>query len=326
MAGGNENSPDLSLAASKSFGPWAIGLTSELFRTDGYIAVPEDLRGTIDTAVNSESASGDLTVQRKFGDRGAVFARGSLFGESRHNGTPLQTNSTTIRELDLGGNWDGQELGAFQLRAYASRQSLNQSFTSIAADRNSESLTRTAGVPAQQVGFSVQWQRSVGTRQQLVAGLEESNTHGQTDEQGYFGRQSHQHFRGRRARSELGRLLRGHRSHYAEWLLTASGRVDHWQNFDAFAPPNPAKAVGAARLAGSQRDLLQPSPGAAAQAHQQCLADRFRLPRIPRADFERTLSRLSRGQCFYGVQSQPSRGTPDRRGRRRHRHRLGISA
>ena len=62
---GNENSPDLSLAVSRSMGPWAIGLTSELFRTDGYIAVPPDLRGAIDTPVNSEDASGDLTVQRK---------------------------------------------------------------------------------------------------------------------------------------------------------------------------------------------------------------------------------------------------------------------
>ena len=40
---GNENSPDLSLAVSRSMGPWAIGLASELFRTDGYIAVPADL-------------------------------------------------------------------------------------------------------------------------------------------------------------------------------------------------------------------------------------------------------------------------------------------
>ena len=74
---------------------------------------PADLRGAVDTPVNSQDATGDVTVRRKFGDRGSIFVRGSLFGESRHNGTPLQTNSTTIRELDLGGNWDGHELGAF---------------------------------------------------------------------------------------------------------------------------------------------------------------------------------------------------------------------
>ncbi len=98
-------------------GLWSVGIASELFRTDGYIAVPADLRGTVDTPVNSQDATGDVTAQRKFGDRGGIFVRGSVFGESRHNGTPLQTNITTIRELDIGGNWDARELGAFQLHA-----------------------------------------------------------------------------------------------------------------------------------------------------------------------------------------------------------------
>ena len=66
---GNENSPDLSLSASRTMGPWSVGIASELFRSDGYIAVPADLRGAIDTPVNSQDATGDVTVRRKFGDR-----------------------------------------------------------------------------------------------------------------------------------------------------------------------------------------------------------------------------------------------------------------
>ena len=255
---GNENSPDLSLAVSRSMGPWAIGLASELFRTDGYIAVPADLRGTVDTPVNAQDASGDLTVQRKFGDRGAIFARGSLFGESRHNGTPLQTNSTTIRELDLGANWDGQGLGAFTLHAYATRQSLNQSFSSIASDRDSESLTLTQKVPAQQVGFSAQWQHTLGTRQHLVAGLEESDVHGQTDEQGFFGGNPTSTSAGGGREVNWGGFLEDIIRITPGWLLTASGRVDHWQNFDAFAPPNPAKPAGATPLPDRSETFFSP--------------------------------------------------------------------
>ena len=255
---GNENSPDLSVAASKTFGPWAIGLTSELFRTDGYIAVPSDLRGTVDTPVNSQDASGDLTLQRKFGDRGSLFVRGSLFGESRHNGTPLQTNSTTIRELDLGGNWDAHQFGAFQLHAYVTRQSLHQSFSAIAADRNSENLTRTQVVPAQQVGFSVQWQHSVGTHQHLVAGLEEANVHGQTNEQGYFGGNPTSTSAGGGREVNWGAYIEDIIRITPDWLLTASGRVDHWQNFDAFAPPNPALPVGAAPLSDRSETFFSP--------------------------------------------------------------------
>ena len=196
--------------------------------------------------------------ERKFGDRGAVFVRGSLFGESRHNGTPLQTNSTTIRELDLGGNWDGRELGAFELHAYASRQGLNQSFSSIAANRSSESLTRTQDVPAQQVGFSAQWQHALGTHQQLVAGLEESNTHGQTNEQGFFGGNPTTTSQGGGREVNWGAYVEDIIRITPNWLLTASGRVDHWQNFDAFAPPDPAKPVGAAALPDRSETFFSP--------------------------------------------------------------------
>jgi outer membrane receptor protein involved in Fe transport len=255
---GNENSPDLSLAASKKLGPWAVGLASELFRTDGYIAVPADLRGTVDTPVNSQDAVGDVTVQRKFGDRGGIFVRGSVFGESRENGAPLQTNSTTIRELDFHGDWDGHELGIFDLRAYGSRQHLDQSFSSIAADRNSESLTRTQSVPAQQLGFSVLWQHSLGTRQHLVAGLEESDMHGQTNEQGYFGGHPTSTSNGGGREVNWGAFVEDIIRVTPGWLVTAGGRVDHWLNFDAFAPPNPAQPVGAASLPDRSESFFSP--------------------------------------------------------------------
>ena len=258
VAGGNENSPDVSLAASRKMGPWAVGLTSELFRTDGYIAVPTDLRGAVDTPVNSQNAMGDVTVRRQFGDRGAIFARGSVFGESRNNGTPLQTNSTTIRELDLGGNWDGRALGSFELRAYASRQHFDQSFSSISSDRSSESLTRTQSVPAQDVGFSVQWGHTLGTRQHLVAGLEESNIHGQTNEQGYFGGHPTTTSAGGGREVTWGAYLEDIIRVAPDWLLTAGGRVDYWQNFDAFAPPNPAQPVGAAPLPDRSESFFSP--------------------------------------------------------------------
>ena len=245
VAGGNENTADVSLAASKRIGPWAAGLTMGLFRTDGYIAVPVDLRGTVDTPVNSQNATGDVTLQRDWGNRGRVFARGSVLGELRDNGTPLQTNNTTIKELDLGGDWNSQPLGSFVLRAYVSRQNFDQSFSAIAADRNSETLTRTQRVPAQQVGFSVKWSKTVGVHQNFVAGLEEWNIHGQTNELGYSGGQL------RSALSAGGREVNW--GAYGEdiiritsrWLLTLSGRIDRWQNFDAFSATQSHPPVGA---------------------------------------------------------------------------------
>ena len=232
---GNENTPDLSFTGSKRVGRWATSLAGQLFTTDGYVAIPEDLRGRIDTPVDSQHGSGELRVSRAFSDHASVFVRGSLFGEVRDNGTPLQTNNTTIREIAAGGNWASSELGSFDVRGYVGRQNYDQIFSSIATDRDSETITRSQRVPAQRVGFAVQWTRTIGTRQNLVAGLEEWNVHGQTNELGYFqGTLSSSLSTGGRENNwgAFGEDIIGIGPRL---LLTLSGRIDHWQNFEAFS-------------------------------------------------------------------------------------------
>ena len=240
---GNENTPDLSFAGSRQYEGWSGSVAGQLFTTDGYVAIPLDLRGSVDTPVDSEHASGELRVSREFSEHARVYARGSLFGESRDNGTPLQKNNTTIRELALGAQLNSEGWGSFDARGYVSLQSYDQTFSSIASDRNSESLTRSQRVPAQRLGFAIQWAKSVGNRQNLVAGFEEWNVHGQTDELGYF------------QGSLTSTLSNGGRENnwagYGEDIiritsrlsLTASGRIDHWQNFDAFSATQPFPPV-----------------------------------------------------------------------------------
>jgi outer membrane receptor protein involved in Fe transport len=194
-------------------GPWAVGITSELFRTDGYIAVPADLRGAVDAPVNSQDATGD---------------------------------------------WDAFRLGAFELHAYASRQNLDQSFSAIDSDRNGEHLTRTQRVPAQRVGFSVQWRHTLGTRQQLVAGLEESNIHGQTNALGFSGGLPTNASEAGGREATWGGYVEDIVRVTPNWLLTLSGRVDRWQNFDAFAPSQPSQPVGAVPLSDRSESFFSP--------------------------------------------------------------------
>ena len=232
---GNQDTPDLSFLGSHTAGNWAGSIAGDLFRTDGYIDVPLSLRGPVDTRVNSKHATGEAAVERKFGQNGRVFARGSLLGEERQNGTPLTPNRTTIRELDLGADWNSQTLGSFTLRSYMSRQALNQNFSAVAPDRGSETLTREQRVPAQQVGFSAQWARSLGARQNLVAGAEEWNVHGESDEIGFTrGRPSSRLDAGGRE-NNWGAYGEDMISLTRRSLLTLSGRVDRWLNFDAFS-------------------------------------------------------------------------------------------
>jgi outer membrane receptor protein involved in Fe transport len=240
----NENTPELSFMGSHTAGNWAGLLSGELFRTDGYIDVPLSLRGQVDTPVNSRHASGEAEVQRKFGQNASVFARGSLLGEERQNGTPLTPNRTTIRELDLGANWNSQPLGSFTLRSYLSRQVLNQNFSAIAQDRNSETLTREQRVPAQQVGFSAQWTRSLGARQNLVAGAEEWNVHGESDEIGFSKGLPSSRLNAGGRENNWGAYGEDMISLTRTSLLTLSARVDRWLNFHAFSAKLPFSGPG----------------------------------------------------------------------------------
>src|SRR6185312_6644940 len=116
---------------------------------------------------------------------GRAFLEGSMLGESRQNGTVLQENGTTIRQLSTGYDWDSSKAGSFTVRVYGGTENYRQNFTSISADRNTEALTRDQHVPVYQIGGSAQWSRGFG-HHFLVAGTDVRVVDGRTDEIGYF--------------------------------------------------------------------------------------------------------------------------------------------
>src|SRR5437868_4576424 len=148
---GNERTPDLSLWTGTRVGKWDVALASEMFRTDGFVLVPASQRGSVDTAANSRDASVELTLGHQIGAKGRAFARGNFYTEFRHNGTPIQTNDTIMGEGAAGYD---QQFGndSLTVRAYGQVQGYDQRFSSIAPDRDSESLTNLQYVPEQVVG------------------------------------------------------------------------------------------------------------------------------------------------------------------------------
>src|SRR5689334_9467180 len=96
-SGGNESTGAVSLNAGKAWGGFGVELGLQALRTGGYVLVPPDQRGRVDTPAATSDLSGVLTLSAKRG-----FIRLGSFGESRNNGTPLQINDTRITSLDLG--------------------------------------------------------------------------------------------------------------------------------------------------------------------------------------------------------------------------------
>ena len=238
---GNEQTPDLSFWTGTRLQQWDLALASELFRTNGFILVPGSQRGSVDTPANSRDASLELTIGRRIGDKGRVFARGSFYTEFRHNGTPIQTNDTRMGEGALG--YDHQfGNDSFMLRAYGQVQGYDQRFSSVAPDRNSESLTNLQYVPEQVVGGATQWTHLLGKYQTLVAGADLMEVIGASDEQ-LFSLGSHTRNNAAGGRQRILGVFGQDLIRRNNWTLILAARVDDWNNFHASSICTPVEGT-----------------------------------------------------------------------------------
>ena len=243
-SGGNETTGTASLSGGKFWGDFGISFSAQALHTDGYILVPEDQRGRVDTAAGTGDLAGSITLSRRLSSGGRAFLRVGSFGESRRNGTPLQVNDTRITSIDLGTDWSTSHAGGFSVRVYGSDETFNQTFSAIALDRNSESLTNRQRNPSQQMGFAFQWRRPFGDRNLISAGAEGRDVRGHSAETTFNnGRTTAFVDAGGRQRS-LG-LFASDSVRFGSWSFTAGGRVDRWVNNDGFSDRVPVVGIPA---------------------------------------------------------------------------------
>lgn len=228
---GNERTPDLSLWAGTRAGPWDLWSASEMFRTDGYIVVPVWQRGTVDTPANSEDATLDVNVGHKLGN-GVIFGRGNFFTEFRHNGTPIQTNDTRLGQGAIGLDQQFNSNDSLTLRAYGLVLGYNQNFSSVASDRNSESLTDFQHVPEQVEGGAAQWNHTLGVHQTLVGGADLMEVMGASDER-FLSPGSNTRDNASGGRQRILGFFGEDLIHWRSWTVIPAGRVDDWNNFNA---------------------------------------------------------------------------------------------
>ena len=244
VSAGSQTTLDSSLFAGAQFGRWGISMSAADFGTDGYILVDPRERGVVDTPASSRNTALEFTVSRTFGAMDRVFARTSIFGESRHNGTPLQINRTHLRTFAAGGELTRQSAGAFSVRFFGGTEVFDQTFTSVNAPRMAETLTRLQRSPSQHLGFSVQWSRAVGSRQALVAGIEGRSVRGSSDEIGYTaGNPTSLTGAGGNER-DAGFFAQDVIQITPRFLLTVGARFDRWHNFAAQSATRPLIANG----------------------------------------------------------------------------------
>jgi outer membrane receptor protein involved in Fe transport len=250
---GNNSTPYGSFSSSLSSGGWGFALAGESLHTDGYILVPDDLRGRVDTPAGVDYRSATATLDRTLSQHARVFLNADYLGEGRENGKYLERNHTIIRQAAAGFDWQSETVGAIAARIYGGPEEFDQTFYAVAPDRSTEALTRLQRVPVNYFGGSAQWTRPVGARHTLVAGFDMREERGFSNEFIY-------------SAAPYGSMLvtpstlssavgaGGHQTTFGfygedvirlteRWILTADVRFDHWMNYNALNTTRPLVPV-----------------------------------------------------------------------------------
>jgi outer membrane receptor protein involved in Fe transport len=209
---------------------WSGLATGGVVLTDGYILVAPEERGPVDIDSNLHAQNGRVDGERSWRN-GNAFLLGNVLNEARSNGTPLQTNGTRIWRYEAGLDWtpDGAKGGSLLLRAYGSAEHFRQSFSSVNATRTKETPTRFAQTPSDQLGGAIRWTQPLGPRLVVLGGADTRDVRGEDNEIALTtGVRTFLSARQRQT-GVYGEAVWTPR----QWTLSAGGRIDHFQNFDA---------------------------------------------------------------------------------------------
>ncbi|MBO0725445.1 MAG: TonB-dependent receptor, partial [Blastocatellia bacterium] len=230
---GNRDTADVTFFTSDKWNNFSASVAGEAFRTDGYFLTPPEIRGTADDLAASKHRALNLRLQNDWNSTDSVFIRGSLFDEDRNNGTVQQTNDTASESVVAGGRFRTADGSDWNLTLFGNQQRYHQTFSAVAANRNSEALNRLQFVPSRDVGVSFNWSRVSFEKHLLVAGVDVRGVRGVSDETAISnGLATTFSSSGGRQRRE-GFFAQDLFSISPRWQLSVNARYDNWRDSSA---------------------------------------------------------------------------------------------
>lgn len=229
---GTRDTADVSFFAADKWKGFNAALAGEAYKTDGYFIIAPNLRGTADALAASKHRALTLRLGYDFTPENSLFVRGSLFDEDRLNGTVLQTNDTASESLAVGGHFKTADGSNWNLTLFANQQRYHQTFSTIAANRNSEALNRLQFVPSRDAGISFGWSRTF-EHQLLVAGADVRGVRGTSDETVIANNRATTFTSSGGRQRRAGFFVQDLVTISPRWQLSVNARYDTWRDSSA---------------------------------------------------------------------------------------------
>jgi outer membrane receptor protein involved in Fe transport len=283
---GTNDTHNVDLLLTEAHGPFRLSLEGTHFATDGYKVVSASRRGAIDVDAGSRHVTFNGRAEMVLSPDLSMFVRGTYYEESRDNGTPLQINNTDLGSFATGvraRTGDGSEWTA---TVFTDFEGFRSTFSTQAADRNSETLALDQRVPTTSVGAALTWSRAFGSHR-VLAGTDFRWIDGETDERVYV---AGAFSRTRVAGGEqqlYGLFVQDVYTPIPQLELVAGVRGDYWRAYDGFRRDTPPPAGIPARQTFADIDRIGASPRVALLFHATPTTDLrasayqgFRVPTI----------------------------------------------
>jgi outer membrane cobalamin receptor len=213
---------------------WSV--LGSVFSTDGYYIAPTSQRGLIDRRARSRNAAIRAGLHHTFGSKTQISAQAGAFVEDRKNGTVLTGNETKSAYLSVNLDRTTQSSGLFRLSAFGQTQRFSSTFSSQAADRNTENPALDQfRVPGSVIGTSLTYRQPIASHHLFSLGVDLRLLEGSTNESYFY--QNGTFLRKRQAGGK--QLVSGVFAQNVFFLteqleLTLGARVDRWENRAGF--------------------------------------------------------------------------------------------
>ena len=229
---GTRGTADLDFFAGNRRGPITFSVGGSAFRTSGFTLIPENFRGPVDVNATSQHETLNGRIDGQLSSNATVFLGGRFFNEVRGNGTPLQNNATREGLLQAGLRAHTKDGSDWQGNFFSFDQRFRSSFSSIAQNRQTETLSLLQSEPSYGYGGNGQWSRPLPGSQLLAVGGEGRWIYARDHENAFSGPST----RNRRIPGEQALAGAFFQDFWTPWWrfnVILGARVDYWKNYDA---------------------------------------------------------------------------------------------